>query len=710
MPPERNERRRQNQVACHMCRARKLKCDHQDPCSSCSSRGWTCEYAGRQDAVSCQMCRNKKIKCDRGQPCSSCHLRQWKCDYSTQPLLLEPRQHGTAGQRASNASNTQSRLAKLEQAVFGDKRDETPSSQPVVKSQTSPMPDWSQSDERANVASDRWLENICDGLADIDPQDNAEWSVEIKTPIQLSWEYHQPKQAKRILLPPREFALRALHLYEESLESAQQVMHIPTVRAKVQLLYQQKGDVGAGSQDGLVALLLAMSAHIGFWDTYQRNGLFHDVELAAKVSTVLAHQAMDAMNYARHSTRATMEAVQAATLLVFLQYHMEGFSMRVRMLQSTALAMARELNLHMVDAVQMNSTALDQAAIIHLETGRKLWWYIACTDWLLAFDSGPTEGVYSVIPQQMRVKKPRNLSADDLSYQTSDFERTQDEATTMAYYFLRIELAEVCREAVDSMVMLQPEAVPYDKIYDLDAKFCALTTSLPRFLQLDIAAETIKQEIGDRYGSQIGLQRALANLMISVRRCKFHLPFLIRHNMNPRYAFSRYACLESAQRLLQVRRVFLDESSWQISSTLPLLGLYRFVFYAAMVLVMDLCLNNPNDRARLLEVRDAMQMVAETESTSRNASKFLQALQEVLLKHGISLPNNSESSLQPDQACENYGSSQSIYEPRPMTSKSNEPMFDFSEFEMLWPGNLTDDMFLDPHCWDGLINLDTRLV
>ncbi|KAF2171558.1 hypothetical protein M409DRAFT_18671 [Zasmidium cellare ATCC 36951] len=583
MAPERNERRRQNQVACHMCRARKLKCDQRKPCSSCTSRRWM------------------RVR--------------WKTG--------------------------------------------------------------------------------CRLLPDV-PQ------------------YHQPKNTKRILLPPRDFALRVIDLYEEKLESAQQVMHIPTVRAKVQLLYEQSRGPRPGSQQGLIALLLAMSAHIGFWDTYQRNGLFQDVELAAKVSTVLAQQAMDAMNYARDSTTATMEAVQAATLLVFLEYHMEGFSMRLRLLQSTALAMARELRLHMIDAVQSKPIDLDQAAVIEIETGRKLWWYIACTDWLLAFDSGPTQGVYSVIPQQMRVKKPRNLNTDDFFTRDLDFERSNDAATPMAYYFLRIRLAEVCREAVDSMIMQQPEAVPYDKVYELDGKFCALTTSLPRFLQLDVGPETIKREFGDRGGSQIGLQRALANLMISVRRCKFHLPFLIRHKINPRYAFSRYACLESAQKLLEVRRVFLDDSSWQISSTLPLLGLYRFVFYAAMVLVMDLCINNPNDRTRLVEVRDAMQIVAETKSTNQTAWHFLHALRDVLSRHGISLPvENNSNVITPHQTRQEGTQSipnDSISECRPMTGRSTDPVFDFSEFELLWPQNLVDDLFLDPHCWDGLINLDTRIM
>lgn len=711
MPPER-ERRRQNPVACHMCRARKLKCDLRQPCSSCTSRQWACEYANRQDTLACQACRAKKIRCDRKQPCSNCASRQCLCDYSA----IAPRLDGSLDQSSQGSTDnsvaTEARLAKLERAVFGDGHQATSSVQDKISANVPLSPSLPENEERQDLASRIWLEQVCSGVVAVPQQDCSNATFAVRTTGQLADAIHQPRSVKCILVPPLEFALRVIDLFEEGLESAQQVMHIPTLRVKVQHLYQQGPRQINTSNHGLLALILAMSAHIGLWDTYQKNGLFNNVQTGVRASTVLAQQAMDAINIARDSTAASMEAVQAATILIFLRYHMEGFSMRVRMLQSTAVTLARELGLHMIDATQHDTESPDQQTLIDRETGRKLWWYITCTDWLLAFDSGPTEGVYSIVPQQMRVKKPRNLSADDLCNQKSDFERPDDEPSNMAYFLLRIKLAEVCRKAVDSMLMHDPEATPYDKVYELDAKFAALTASLPRFLQLHVSAESLKLEFGDKPNIQIGLQRALSNLMISVRRCKFHLPFLIRFKTNSRYGFSRYACLESAQKLLEVRRVFLDDRVWPISSTLPLLGLYRFVFYAAMVLVMDLCINNPQDLTRRHEVRAALRVVEETEGFDRTAGKLLQALRDVLSRHGIVLREESPVTVDPAthafQEPVQFSFNESNDNHLPLTTTSAAPTFDFSEFEMLWPENLVNDLFLDPHCWDGLINLDTR--
>ncbi|KAH6845798.1 hypothetical protein B0I37DRAFT_392784 [Chaetomium sp. MPI-CAGE-AT-0009] len=43
--PSTSRRREKPQLSCHLCRRRKLRCDRQQPCSTCSSRGLACTYA-----------------------------------------------------------------------------------------------------------------------------------------------------------------------------------------------------------------------------------------------------------------------------------------------------------------------------------------------------------------------------------------------------------------------------------------------------------------------------------------------------------------------------------------------------------------------------------------------------------------------------------------------------------------------------------------
>ena len=48
MPPDTNQRPRQEPVSCESCRKKKLKCNREQPCSNCSARSVTCDFQGRR--------------------------------------------------------------------------------------------------------------------------------------------------------------------------------------------------------------------------------------------------------------------------------------------------------------------------------------------------------------------------------------------------------------------------------------------------------------------------------------------------------------------------------------------------------------------------------------------------------------------------------------------------------------------------------------
>lgn len=701
------------------------------------------------------MCRMKKLKCDRNQPCSNCSSRQWSCAYATaRPTPPAASRVSSVNGDHIEAENRalQARLTRLEQVVFGrqdtpvepqqDSRHDDSVVDPTPKATSKEIPEHQQ-----HIATGRWLEDVCTGLTEILPTFAGQAYLEFKTVNQLLYDANFLTQPKGISLPSRDLALRILDMYEEHLEAAQNVMNCPSVRSKVLELYDRNMDTTRDIPIGLVALLLAICAHIGFWDTYQAQ-VFPDVEAAVKVSYVLSKQALDALDHVRSTSTTNIEAVQAAILLVFLCYHMEGFSARTRMLQATSLAMARELGLHRLDIAGQDDSQLCRDAIIEKETQRKLWWHIASTDWLLSFMAGPTEGTYSVNPKHVFVKKPRNVNAEDLRTKGHDFSRPDSEPTSMSYYFVRVRLAAICREATDCLCDRPPEDVPYEQVFKIDGKFAELVANLPRFLQLQVPIETIQAELHGKYNIQGALQRAISNLMINARRCKLHLPFLIRYRSNPRYAFSRQQCLESARNIHEVRRILVEDHGGRLASFLHLLGVDHHIFYAIMVLVMDLCLNNPHDRAQLLEVRDALKIVNEKESTNRLAARFLQSLRTILQRHKVTLPAEVANETQrPGDAhllAQFKGAPPSTFASLPtsrftlsMTAnpavgadsntsatdslssnvlqregeESDPSTMGMSAFEDIWTDYLGPEYTLDPQSWDALVSdFDMRVM
>lgn len=130
----------------------------------------------------------------------------------------------------------------------------------------------------------------------------------------------------------------------------------------------------------------------------------------------------------------------------------------------------------------------------------------------------------------------------------------------------------------------------------------------------------------------------MVNIMLNTRRCKLHLPFLIRANSDPRFAFSRRMGLQAARKVFDVRRVVAEDENTMGAAHLKLGGILQHVFYATVVLVMDLCVNKDDDQGRLVEVREALQVMQNASSCSQMGTKFLDSLMSILRKHHVKLP------------------------------------------------------------------------
>jgi hypothetical protein len=90
---------------------------------------------------------------------------------------------------------------------------------------------------------------------------------------------------------------------------------------------------------------------------------------------------LELLEYSRRTTTPTLEDIQAGIILSFLTYNIEGSPRRTRVLWATTILMARELRLHRTDAGNDCASPQTRNEIIQLEIKRRVWWYLASSDW-----------------------------------------------------------------------------------------------------------------------------------------------------------------------------------------------------------------------------------------------------------------------------------------------------------------------------------------
>lgn len=245
----------------------------------------------------------------------------------------------------------------------------------------------------------------------------------------------------------------------------------------------------------------------------------------------------------------------------------------------------------------------------------------------------------------MRVKLPRNCLDEDIGTKPFDYEIPSSEPSPMLYFLYRTRLAELCREIVDALPFpsLKLSHLRYEEVMALDHKLEVFLAELPVFFQIDPEPQSREKvaefEIVHRH---LPALRYFINAAAQSRRCKLHQPFLIRQSVDPRYAFSRKACLESARAVvIQSQQVFQTIEPSPRAKTLQSVGAaLHFMHVSIIVLVMDLCFNKDKaDQAeQRTEVKAAFKVLEDITDISPLPGRFLSSLIGTLNKHKVQLP------------------------------------------------------------------------
>ena len=171
-------------------------------------------------------------------------------------------------------------------------------------------------------------------------------------------------------------------MLDKFLKDVEYVHHIvltqslPVTLERVYSSLSQQGQVKSGD---IILLLSIFAAAMHSWTQVdcRTRGLFVTCAEPHRRSALWVKATEDLVDIAHRSTRISLEGIQGIVIITFIAASYKGFSRRCWFLMNNALALAREIGLHCID----HPSNADTANTAEAEVGRRVWWYLASSDW-----------------------------------------------------------------------------------------------------------------------------------------------------------------------------------------------------------------------------------------------------------------------------------------------------------------------------------------
>ncbi|KAI4955842.1 hypothetical protein J4E91_000049 [Alternaria rosae] len=438
-----------------------------------------------------------------------------------------------------------------------------------------------------------------------------------------------------IWLPLKEEATILLDIYITELNYIQHVTHTPSLPAILDEIYRSIESYEP-TDPSKVALLLSIIAHTTHvWSVpdglNRERPLFLSSTQARSQTSIWIKATYNVLETLQEGHSLALEAIQGIIILSYVLCNIEGVSLRYRSLISTGLLLCREMGLHRID----HESNADAAQTLKAEVGRRVWWYLIATDWLLAARyGGPSGGVYQTNPFHFHVNKPLNINDIDLLATGPQAFLPLSQQTDMSYFLQRIRLAEISRFLVDQLTSAPTQRS--DHLMAMDRQLVELMHETPAFFLLDYYDSTFSPE----KPNHVFIQAYFLNTLIHTQRCKLHLTSLTRPSASMNISTtpsSRTACLYSARQLIYLEsKLLLSRHPFARRPQRPPAGLYS-IFIATIALLMDACLNGSGElHAELQQDGDlakGLRMVADARDDSLAAAKLYESLMQIVKKY-----------------------------------------------------------------------------
>lgn len=188
------------------------------------------------------------------------------------------------------------------------------------------------------------------------------------------------ESSRCVWLPQYSEAKILLEKYIQDLDHIHHVVHCPSLPSILDEVYaslNQQSQVKAGA---IVLLLSIFASSSHSWVRRDCDrGLFSTAAEANCQPPLWIKATEDVLDIGHRTACVSVEGIQGIIIVSFVLGNLEGISRRCRSLYNMALLLARELGLHRLD----HPSYAHVAKSVQAEIGRRVWWYLVASDWLV---------------------------------------------------------------------------------------------------------------------------------------------------------------------------------------------------------------------------------------------------------------------------------------------------------------------------------------
>ncbi|KAE9367933.1 hypothetical protein N431DRAFT_548239 [Stipitochalara longipes BDJ] len=554
--PTKGKRNRQA-LSCLSCRARKLKCDRQSPCTTCSKNGigLSCNYSVRPS--------NGHERRDEGLRTSEAHLRLQKLEEMVTSLMQKTRDGSDGPTSDTSASN-----ATIERSI----------STLSVNGSLHPLNGTSNGkhDYQGGTHWSAILENIRDiqGVLEPDTEPNEEappFHAATSTDIIMKTRTTFTLADVFESLPPRPQVDSLIYVYFSAKDTRNPIIH-----SKKFLREYESFWVNPSSMPFLWISILFSTLYIGSsLERAASAGVVHSIDASARSRFLdSACAALVAGGY-QNAQPYSVEAVLIVAYCKFLQRdHPDADAW---MIMGTAARLALRMGYHRDPRQFPNLSPFEG------EMRRRVFFLVESFDLLLSFQAGLPP---IISEDECDTEAPRNLLDADFDEDCTELppSRPATESTPMLYFRYKSLFAKIFRRVIRHALSLKNHK--YEDTMRLDRELLQMHSEIPPCLKMRPLISFTTE------GASMVLNLLNVDLMYLTCVCVLHRQYITHERSNGKYEYSRRVCVNAALQILAHQtelhalcqpggRFFEDK--WMISTLL----LYYFIL-AGLVVCLDL--------------------------------------------------------------------------------------------------------------------------
>lgn len=200
-----------------------------------------------------------------------------------------------------------------------------------------------------------------------------------------------PTDSREIYLPEKSESYRSFEIYHQGFGHYQNIVHAPHYFQLIEDVYHQVTHVSNTTAPRGLALILSILSASSLLEPLigKLEEVIPLLKIRLEVCARYIRSSMDCLEQHRRRMDHTIENVQAMLILQFTINHIEAFSPRYRTLLTEAVMVAQHLGLHQVDSRSNREAQTHEVEdVVSREIKRRVWWYLAATDWLVSTAEG----------------------------------------------------------------------------------------------------------------------------------------------------------------------------------------------------------------------------------------------------------------------------------------------------------------------------------